>query len=277
MHTMPTTALLGKRLSTIASKIVTKLSPKLNKKRAVKSLLTPKRIQSKWPARVKQFNTPTRYGNVKTYQYGEGKSVWLVHGWSNSAFSFWPLMQSLAERGYACTTFDFPAHGLSKGQQTSLPQMIKAFEDVSDVLLDPSMIIAHSTGASIVANSCFFERFNRDLLLVSPVLNSYSLMNKIAKNTGIEQQLFDEVIHDLFKKEKLFLPDLNVSQKLASYYGELTIIHDKQDDISPFSQSEKLSLKSEIPLISTNNLGHHKILKSKSIVKVIESKNCLAT
>ncbi|NQZ21859.1 MAG: alpha/beta hydrolase [Colwellia sp.] len=260
-----------KTLTSLVTKTMRIIAPELSKKIAHKILLTPKRTKNVWPSHVKQFKTRTRYGSVRTYKYGQGKCIWLVHGWSSCAFDFWPLMQQLAESGYSTITFDFPAHGLSKGKQSSLPQMIRVFEDVSSALFEPNMVIAHSMGASIVANSGWFKQYRADLLLISPVLDSYALMQKLVSHSGFDQVLFDQVIHDIFKKDKLLIPNLNSVPKLKEFTGKLKIIHDKHDSYAPLSMSEQLSEQSEAKLITTNRLGHKKILRSKNIVKVVDS------
>jgi len=262
---------INAKLTNLMTSALKVLAPELGKKLAKTALLTPKRIQSKWPSHVKQFHTMTRYGKVRTYKYGEGKSIWFVHGWSSCAFSFWPLMQQLAEKGYSCISFDFPAHGLSQGKQSSLPQMIRVFEDISATLLDPSMVITHAMGASVIANSHWFKQCKSDLLLVSPVFNSYELLQKLVTNSGLDQELFDQVIHDIYKSDKLFMPDLNSIPKYKEFTGKLKIMHDKQDGLAPFSMSKHLSQQSEAKLITANKLGHNKILRSKSILNVIES------
>jgi len=259
------------RFISLSTKTMKLVAPQISKKIARKILLTPKRMQHKWPSHVKQFETRTRFGKVRTYKYGQGKCIWLVHGWSSCAFEFWPLMQQLAERGYSCITFDFPAHGLSQGKQTSLPQMIKVFEDVSSSLFEPNMLITHSMGASIVANSHWFEQYKSDLLLISPVLNCYQTLQNLVSNSGFDQELFDQVIHYIYKKDKLFLPDLDAIPKLKEFSGKLKIIHDKHDVLAPLSMSELLSQQSKAKLITTKKLGHNKILRSKNVLNVVES------
>jgi len=268
---------LTRTLTSLTTKTLRVCAPELGKKLARKVLLTPKRMQNKWPSHVKQFNTMTRYGKVRTYKYGQGKSIWFIHGWSSCAFDFWPLMQKLAEKGYSCLSFDFPGHGFSEGKQSSLPQMIKAFDDISASFLDPNMIITHSMGASTLANSHWFKHCKSDLLLISPVLNSYELLQKLVKNSGFDQELFDQTIHGIFKKEKLFLPELSAIPKLKNFTGQLKIIHDKHDVLAPLAMSKELSLQTKAKLITTNKLGHNKILRSKNILDVIASYSTIQT
>jgi len=73
------------------------LRPSLALKIAKTTLFKPKRKPSYWPKPVTQCDTKTRYGAVKTYKYGQGKCIWLIHGCSGCAFDSWPLMQNLSE------------------------------------------------------------------------------------------------------------------------------------------------------------------------------------
>lgn len=262
---------LKRILTGFTTKTMRNIAPEFSKKIARKILLTPKRVENKWLKHVKQFDIETGYGKVKTYKYGAGKCIWLVHGWSSSAFDFWPLMQQLAESGYSSISFDFPAHGLSQGEQSSLPQMIRTFEDISSFLFEPNMVITHAMGASIVANSQWFKNYKSDLLLISPILDCYELLQKLISNSGFDQTLFDGVIHDIHKQDHLFIPALNATNKLKEFNGQFKIIHDNNYLFAPLSKSKQLSELSKAILITTNKHGHNKILRSKNILKVVES------
>lgn len=231
----------------------------------------PKRKTSNWPSHVKQFEMHSRYGRLKFYKYGEGKCIWLVHGWSGCAFDFWPLMQKLAEKGYSTMSFDLPAHGNSQGNSCTLPQMIKAFDDVSVNLLSPNAVVSHGIGASVIANSKWFKNYKNDLLLISPVLDLYQLLQKRIFHSGFDKKLFELLIKRLARDEKMSIAGLCTMAKLKAFIGQLKIIHDTQDSLAPFSVSEEFTQSSETTLVSTNKLGHNKILNSIKIVNVIES------
>jgi len=264
-----------KKLKTLWTKKSTQalrvLVPSLALKIAKNALFKPKRKPSNWPKHVKQFDIKTRYGQLNAYRYGEGKCIWLVHGWSGSAFDFWPLMQKLAEQGYSTISFDFPAHGSSQGKFSNLPQMIKVFDDVAASLLAPKMVIAHGIGASAIANSKWFKSYHKDLLLISPVLDIYQLLQNRAYHSGFDEELLNQTITEVSKREKMAIVDLCTIPKLKAFVGQLKIIHDTQDDLAPFTMSEKFTLSSRTTLVATNKLGHKKILHSKKLLNVIES------
>jgi len=252
------------------------LVPSLALKIAKNALFKPKRKPSYWPKHVKEFDIRTRYGQLKAYRYGEGKCIWLVHGWSGSAFDFWPLMQKLAEQGYSTISFDFPAHGSSQGKFSNLPQMIKVFDDVSKNLFAPKMVIAHGIGASAIANSKWFKSYHEDLLLISPVLDIYQFMKNRVYHSGFDQELFNQTIDEVSKREKMAIAELPTIPKLNAFIGQLKIIHDTQDELAPFIMSEKFTSLSKTTLVTTHKLGHKKILHSKKVLNVVESFNLTA-
>jgi len=257
------------------TKIIRILAPSIAISIAKRKLFLPKKKSSKWPKHVIQFYTKTRLGKVKTYKYGEGKCIWLIHGWSGSAYDFWPLMQKLSERGYSTITFDFPGHGncTLQSKPYTLPQMIKVYDDISSSLFEPAMVITHGVGLSVIANSSWIKTYDRGLLLISPIFDIYKLMQQLVSNSGFDQELFDRVIHDIYKRDKMLLTRLNAIPKLQKFKGEVKIVHDKEDVTAPFIESERLIKTSDATLIETSKRGHIGVLRSQSILNTIDTFN----
>lgn len=253
------------------TKTIREVAPAFAKKYAKKTLFTPQRSRATWPNHVRQFTIPTRSGEVKAYKHGEGKCVWLIHGWSGSGYDFWPLIQQLVENGYSTFTFDFPAHGNTDGKYCTLPTMINVFDDIANSIFEPHLVIAHGLGASTIANSQWIRRYHENLLLVSPELNSYHKLYSSIEKSGFDRQLFDQAIHQLYHREKMLLPELNALSKLDKFAGKLKVVNDKDNTTSPFCISEKLSRLSSCSLVTTNELGYYKILKSRKMLPLIES------
>jgi hypothetical protein len=266
---------MKRALTKVATKTIKVIAPSIAVSIAKNKLFTPKKKGNKWPKHVTQFYTDTRLGKVKTYKYGEGKCIWLIHGWSGSAYDFWPLMQKLSERGYSTITFDFPSHGncTLPPKPYTLPQLIKVFDDVSSSLFEPALVITHGIGISVVANSYWIKSYNRGLLLTSPIFDIYKLMQKLVSKSGFDQELFDRVIHEIYKRDKMLLPRLSAIPQLQKFKGEVKIVHDKDDVTAPFIESERLIKTSNATLIETNKRGHNGVLKSRNILNTIDTYN----
>jgi len=236
--------------------------------------LKPKERRDYWPKFVKQFDCDTRHGVVKGYRYGHGKEIWLIHGWSGSGFQFWPLMQKLADKGFSTVTFDFPAHGFSEGKFANLPKMIQAFDDIGLCskrigLSPPGLVITHSMGASVVANSVWLNKFEGDLMLIAPVLDTYKLLQEKTVQIGFDQILFNRIIKDIKTKDRMNIPDLNATSSLCNFSGNIKVIHDITDSFAPIEDSKNLVKLAGAELYLTDNLGHGRILKSSKIVNLV--------
>lgn len=243
--------------------------PKLAMKISRKVLLKPYRRENTWPEQIKKTRVKTRHGNAQIYQYGTGKSIWLVHGWSGAGFQFWPLMQKLADQGFSTITFDLPAHGYSEGATSSLPKMIQAFDDISLALDQPGLVISHSMGASVIANSQWIKAYDNDLLLIAPLLETFDLLQTTVNNTGFDQVLFDWIIAEVLEMDNMHVPELDAYDHFVNFTGNLKIIHDITDKFAPLEQSKHLANRSGAELYITENLGHSRILRSSKLLKLI--------
>ena len=60
---------------------------------------------------------------IESYFWTGGeKTILFVHGWMGHSAQFQNMIQRFLEEGYSCLAFDAPAHGLSTGRQSSLPE-----------------------------------------------------------------------------------------------------------------------------------------------------------
>src|SRR5215218_9241931 len=93
---------------------------------------------------------------VVGWTWGSGPTVLMVHGWAGSAGDWTALAPLLVAAGYRVAAFDFPAHGLSSGVRTALPDMVRALHSVAyELELGPGgesrpieAVIAHSFGGA---------------------------------------------------------------------------------------------------------------------------------
>jgi predicted alpha/beta hydrolase family esterase len=260
---------ITKVLVNIVTKSLRVIMPKMAMKISRKVLTKPVQRKNTWPNKVIQSECTTKHGKVKIYQYGEGKPIWLVHGWSGAGFQFWPLMQKLADKGFSTFTFDLPAHGYSEGEFSSLPKMIQAFDDISEAIQAPSMVIAHSMGASVIANSAWMKSYKSDIMLISPLLKTFDLLQETVNKTGFDQVLFERIIQEVYEQDKMHVPKLNACQHFSKFSGNIKMIHDEDDKFAPIKDSKNLARDSDVELLITSNLGHSKILRSNKIFSLI--------
>jgi len=129
----------------------------------------------------------------------------------------------------------------------------------------PSLVITHSMGASVLANSQWFSKYEEDVMLIAPLLETYNLLQSAVDNTGFDQVLFDNIIEEVRKKEKMHVPNLNAIPLFKAFSGNLKIIHDMTDKFAPLDVSKVLAKETGAQLHITYKLGHGRILRSQSI------------
>jgi len=258
-----------KKLVNVVTKSLRMTMPNLAMKLSRKVLMKPVQRKNPWPKGVIQTECQTRHGNAKVYQYGEGKPIWLVHGWSGAGYQFWPLMQKLADKGFSTITFDLPAHGYSEGELSSLPKMIQAYDDISKTIASPGMVIAHSMGASVIANSQWIKNYNNDIMLIAPLLKTYNLLQETVNRTGFDQVLFNRIIQEVYEQDRMQVNKLNAAKHFINFSGNIKMIHDVDDKFAPIEESKKLAKDSGAELYVTTNLGHGKILRSSRVASLV--------
>lgn len=230
----------------LANKIVAKLAPEVALKLARYSLLTPQRCQMRWPKYVQKMSIKTSKGKLAVYKYGQGKCIWLVHDWSSSSAQSLALMKKLASEGFSVIAFDLPAHGHSVGKTASLPTLISAFEQLSKELLQPNTIMATGLGASVVANSKFFEKFSGNLVLINPELNPYGKLQTVAKQKGVGTEVLEQLVHNISRKEKVNIKKLDTVSRLREFNGSTKVINNKVKDKCPSKYVKEMGWESSM-------------------------------
>ena len=227
-----------------------------------KSLLPPENTSQKWSKKVKKSVIKTKFGKVKTYQYGKGKCIWLVHG-SSDAYQFLPLMKKLVKYGHSCIAIEF--HPDDKNN-ISLPKWIKAFDLASEKITTPSHIVTHGLGVSVLANSKWFSGYFDDLTVISPVLNYNNSLDVYVRKNKLPQALLTKLIDEIYRADKVKLKDLDATSFINRFQGRLSIFYSKLDGISSAKAIHKLSDKSNRKIVHFKGATTNKIINSRSLL-----------
>ena len=257
-----------------STKLFRVLAPKSSMVFARKMLLTPKRRKDNWVSEVKKFNIKTEQGAINCYSKGNGPVILFIHGWSGSASQFEPLMDRLSKTGYKTISFDLPAHGSSEGTQSSLPNMIKAFDSiVSQLDEQPVQIVCHSMGASVMANSKWFKQFSGNTLLIAPLLKTYDLLKRTVEATGFDSHLFNSVVDEVGVNEQMTVPSLDAETHFVKSDSKIDIVHDTKDPFAPIEESRSLSKFVNIDLTEVKESGHGRVINHSSVFHLISENN----
>lgn len=95
-----------------------------------------------------QFSLPWKSGSLAVWDWGEGRTVLLVHGWNGSGAQLSGFVAPLVRAGCYVAAPDLPAHGHSSGARTHVRDMAEALLQVGKRVGPVHAVIAHSFGAA---------------------------------------------------------------------------------------------------------------------------------
>lgn len=249
------------------------LLPKKTSLKVAKLLLLKpaRRKVGELPSDMQQTKLATPDGDVTIYRMGTGPLVLLSHGWSGAANQLFELMRNIADSGFQAVAYDQVAHGSSSGDEANLFVFIKTQQQVIEFLEQEQPIeavVAHSMGATAALNALTKPY---PLLLIAPVFNFAQSLYEKVEQSGIPRRLLENVMQYLQTKYGMQFTDLDPKVHLAQYPGMVHIVHDRQDQFAPFTESEAMAMRhSKVNLTTTNNLGHGRIIRSEETWQVFQ-------
>lgn len=213
--------------------------------------------------------------NIKIYSWGSGtKTALLVHGWASRGTGMRSFVPYLVEKGYRVVAFDGPAHGDSSGKKTNPFFLAKFTKRIIEFVGGVDTVIAHSFGAFSV--SLLFSRLDtnipvRKLVLVAPFSNSDVAFSFFQKFMGYSDKVRfykEQAAHKTIGIHPMEGDIRNIKQ--SDNIGEVMMVHDKNDNDNPVSNSYHYFENWErIQFLQTEGLGHYPILKSPKVLERI--------
>lgn len=207
---------------------------------------------------------------LRGWTWGEGESVYFMHGWAGRAGQFGALVPPLVAVGYKVVGFDAPGHGESEGKRTSLVEFARSLTAVVERHGPARAVIAHSLGGA--ATALAMRRglsVGRAVFVGTPSDPPGYFRNFLdtlgmpaARRATMEKRLEAEYE---FRWDELSLP------KLASALrAPLLVVHDRADAEVPWVEGQVIAgAWHGARLLSTSGLGHRRILRDDGVVASI--------
>lgn len=161
-----------------------------------------------------------------------GKAVLLVHGLSDSPYSFIDIGQELVEQGYLVRTLLLPGHG-SKAADLMLPELedwtgiVKHHTQLLTQEYDEVWLGGYSTGANLVTIEASENSQVDGLLLFSP---AFKPDNNLVRLAPIARHFVDWADED--PEENIAKYDSLPMNGAAVYYQTSSLVRDKLTDKS---------------------------------------------
>ena len=223
----------------------------------------------------KELNLQTSIGIAHVNLFGSGSRVIVVsHGWGDTSHAFQQMIISLTQQGYLVAAIDHIGHGKSSGTKSHLLSFVETLELLMDHFneerLSVDAIIAHSMGAIATLNLPVHVLEDKKIILISSPIKFFELMFEKVEQFGISSRLLTRVLESISHTYGKTWHQLTTESNREKLALDITFIHDSQDRFAPIADVINYLEQENTPLITTEGLGHRKILGDTSVIDNIK-------
>jgi predicted alpha/beta hydrolase family esterase len=203
---------------------------------------------------------------IQTYFWqGTKPTILLLHGWESNAARWQSLISLLKKKNYSIVALDAPAHGAS-GNAYFNPLLYANM--VHEVIKkhQPTAIVGHSVGG--YAAAFYLHNFEHPsvskAVLMAAVSDNSVVFDYFLSFIKVNQRVRDAFYHYVETKLGGSPRDLTATNFSKQFSEKALIIHDKGDELIPFSDGEKIhaAWKNSV-FIPTEGFGHR--LRDKQV------------
>jgi pimeloyl-ACP methyl ester carboxylesterase len=260
-----------------AGRALSAVAPALAARLAARLFVTPPRHDR--PAREARALATARPGvvevgprRVRTWSWGDGPTVLLVHGWGGRGSQLARFVGPLVAVGCSVTTFDAPGHGDSDGAEATLPDLVAALRAVARRHGPIHGVIAHSIGAAATARALYEDLRAGAVVFLGPPADLVTASFRFADMLGLSRRVRELMQRRLEARGGVPWETFDVTRLAVCQATPLLVIHDRGDAEVPWQQGTAIARAwPDAELLATDGLGHRRILRDPSVVAAATS------
>lgn len=209
--------------------------------------------------------------HIATWRWGsrDAPLVVLAHGWGGYASQMRAFVFPLLSAGYQVLAYDQPAHGVSEGKLTGLPDFADVLTEIAWHYGGAHAFIGHSLGAAAagLALASRKVRFEK-VVLVAPPADLVAYSRHFARWHWMPEAVRRAMQSAIEERYGVLWENLEVARLSPRIAAPALVIHDREDRVVPWTQGAHLAqLWPGARLMSTDGLGHGRILSSESVTR----------
>ena len=209
---------------------------------------------------------------IATWRWGgrEAPAVLLAHGWGGHAAQMRPFVFPLLAAGFRVIAYDQPAHGVSEGRLTGLPDFADVLAEVAAHHGDVEAVIAHSLGAAAAALALANGKAAfKKVVLVSPPADMVGYSRRFARWYWMPEAVRRAMQAAIEERYGVLWESLDVRRLAARLQAPALVIHDRDDRLVPWTHGAQVARYwPGARLLSTDGLGHRRILEDEFVTRV---------
>lgn len=230
------------------------------------------------PAGGETFEVGSQGATIRGTVWGSstGSTIYLVHGWGGRGSQFGALVEPLLAAGHQVVMFDAPAHGASDHgpagpRRTHGVEFAKALDAVFCRFGPAEAVVAHSMGtiSTYLAMRYGWLGAGR-LVFIAPMVEFTSLLDQFQEALGFGPRTRRALEHDIAGFVGVPVREFDARAQAAHVEPRPTlVITDRGDRQSPYADVVDFARTINVPLVTTEGLGHRKILRDPEVIATI--------
>jgi pimeloyl-ACP methyl ester carboxylesterase len=209
--------------------------------------------------------------HIATWRWGsrDAPAVLLAHGWGGNAAQMRAFVFPLLQAGYRVIAYDQPAHGVSGGRLTGLPDFAEVLAEVASHYGNVQAVIAHSLGGAAAGLALAFGKMSlKKVVLISPPSDLVGYSRRFARWYWIPEPVRKAMQTAIEERYGVLWEDLEVARLAPRLGAQALVIHDRDDRMMPWTHGATVArLWPGARLLSTDGLGHRRILADESVTR----------
>lgn len=274
---MPSALSLPRISTNVRFAASTLLFPELAGALAERLFLTPPRANDAAASALDLIDARNTYlvhkgRHISMWRWGsrDAPAVLLAHGWGGNAAQMRAFVFPLLQAGYRVIAYDHPAHGVSEGKLTGLPDIAEVLGAVAAHHGGVEAAIAHSLGGAATALSLAWGRTAfRKVVLVSPPSDLVGYSRRFARWYWIPEPVRKTMQHAIEERYGVRWDELEVPRLAPRLSAQALVVHDRDDRLMPWIHGATVAQHwPGARLLSTRGLGHRRILADETVTRV---------
>jgi len=209
--------------------------------------------------------------HIAMWRWGsrDAPAVVLAHGWGGYAAQMRAFVFPLLQAGYRVIAYDQPAHGVSEGRLTGLPDFADVLAEVAAFHGNVGGVIAHSLGGAAAALALANGKASfRKAVLVSPPSDLVGYSRRFARWYWMPEAVRKGMQAAIEERYGVRWENLEVPRVAPRLSAQALVIHDRDDRLMPWTHGAAVARHwPNATLMSTEGLGHRRILGDERVTR----------
>lgn len=209
--------------------------------------------------------------SIITYEYGKSdKKALLIHGWNGRGTQLVTLANNLLKEGYCTISFDAPGHGFSPRNTSNMSEFIESALFLQQQYGEFEVVVGHSLGGMSTINAIQRGLKTKKAIIIGSGDIVEDIIDDFVKQLELKPIIATKMKQRFEKQFQQSMLSYCVHKAASQITTPVLVIHDEDDLDVPVQAAYSIykNLK-HAELVITQNLGHRKILGSKSVINRI--------